>query len=87
MGDLAVPPASRVSLAALSRLDAKIGATQNRIATGKRVNRPTDNPAAFFTASALSARLTTARKAAFSGRSLAYHPRCLRAMRTPACSP
>src|SRR5690606_34702985 len=38
-------------------------------------------------ARALSARLTTARKAAFSGRSLAYHPRCLRAIRTPAGSP
>ena len=34
-----------------------------------------------------SARLTTARKAAFSGRSLAYQPRCLRAMRTPCGSP
>jgi K(+)-stimulated pyrophosphate-energized sodium pump len=35
----------------------------------------------------LSARTTTWRKASFSGRSLAYQPRCLRAMRRPCCSP
>ena len=37
--------------------------------------------------SAVSARFTTARNAMFSGRSFAYQPRCLRAMRTPDCSP
>src|SRR5687768_12186289 len=35
--------------------------------------------------STVSARFTTARKAEFSGRSFAYQPRCLRAMRTPDC--
>ena len=46
----------RSNLLALQKLTADIGRAQTRLATGRKVNSPTDNPAAFFTASALNAR-------------------------------
>jgi flagellin-like hook-associated protein FlgL len=49
----------RTSLYALQRIAADIAAAQTRLATGKRVNTALDNPAAFFTASSLSARAST----------------------------
>lgn len=48
--------AVRTNLIALQRISSDIGRVQNRLATGKRVNSPSDDPAAFFTASALNAR-------------------------------
>ena len=48
--------AVRTNLIALQRISSDIGRVQNRLATGKRVNSPTDDPAAYFTASALNAR-------------------------------
>jgi flagellin-like hook-associated protein FlgL len=46
----------RANLLALQRITADIAQAQQRLATGKRVNSAADNPASFFTASALSAR-------------------------------
>ncbi len=48
--------AVRSNLIALQRISSDIGRVQHRLATGKRVNSPTDDPAAYFTASALNAR-------------------------------
>lgn len=48
--------AVRTNLLALQRLATDIGRVQVRLATGKRVNSPSEGPAAFFTASALNAR-------------------------------
>jgi flagellin len=48
--------AVRTNLIALQRIAGEMGRVQNRLATGKRVNTPTDDPAAYFTASALNAR-------------------------------
>jgi hypothetical protein len=48
--------AVRTNLLALQSLAADISRVQVRLATGKRVNSPAENPAAFFTASALNAR-------------------------------
>lgn len=48
--------AVRTNLIALQRISSDMGRVQNRLATGKRVNSPTDDPAAYFTASALNAR-------------------------------
>ena len=48
--------AVRTNLIALQRISSDIGRVQHRLATGKRVNSPSDDPAAYFTASALNAR-------------------------------
>jgi flagellin len=48
--------ASRSSLFALRDIAAAIQVTQNRLATGKKVNTALDNPASFFTAAALNSR-------------------------------
>jgi len=48
--------AVRTNLIALQKLASDIGRVQNRLATGKRVNSPSENPAAYFTAAALNAR-------------------------------
>jgi flagellin len=55
MGD-GLSAAVRANLIALQRLASDIGRGQNRLATGKKINTPSDGPAAYFTASALSAR-------------------------------
>jgi flagellin-like hook-associated protein FlgL len=46
----------RQNLLALQSTAALLGTTQNRLATGKKVNSALDNPTNFFTASALSSR-------------------------------
>src|SRR5262245_4170068 len=48
--------ATRQNLAALQMIADQLDATQARLASGKRVNGAFDNPSAFFTSSALSAR-------------------------------
>lgn len=48
--------AVRTNLITLQRLASDITRVQNRLATGKRVNTPSDDPTAYFTASALNAR-------------------------------
>src|SRR5436190_451141 len=46
----------RQNLLALQSTAALLSTTQNRLATGKKVNSALDNPSNFFTSSALSAR-------------------------------
>src|SRR5262245_13613909 len=46
----------RQNLLALQNTASLLGVTQNRLATGKKVNSALDNPTSFFTSSALSAR-------------------------------
>ena len=46
----------RQNLLALQNTASLLGTTQNRLATGKKVNSALDNPTNFFTSSALSAR-------------------------------
>jgi hypothetical protein len=48
--------AVRSNLLALQRLAGDIDRVQHRLATGRRINSPSDGPAAYFTASALNAR-------------------------------
>src|ERR1700674_5580501 len=48
--------AVRQNLIALQNTASLQATTQNRLATGKKVNSALDNPTSFFTASALSAR-------------------------------
>jgi flagellin len=55
MGD-GLSAAVRANLIALQRLASDIGRGQNRLATGKNVNTPSEGPTAYFTASALNAR-------------------------------
>ena len=55
MGD-GLSAAVRANLIALQRLASDIGRVQNRLATGKQVDSPSEGPAAYFTASALNAR-------------------------------
>jgi flagellin-like hook-associated protein FlgL len=51
-----VSPAARSALSALASMQAQIDSVQTRLATGKRVNNPTDNPTAYFLAVGLSSR-------------------------------
>jgi flagellin len=46
----------RQNLLALQNTASLLGTTQNRLATGKKVNSALDNPTNFFTSSALAAR-------------------------------
>src|SRR5262245_23272160 len=46
----------RQNLLALQNTASLLGITQNRLATGKKVNSALDNPTSFFTSSALSSR-------------------------------
>jgi hypothetical protein len=46
----------RQNLLALQNTASLLGATQNRLATGKKVNSALDNPTNFFTSSALASR-------------------------------
>src|SRR5262249_10076894 len=48
--------AVRSNLIALQRLAGDIDRVHHRLATGRRINSPSDGPAAYFTASALNAR-------------------------------
>jgi flagellin len=58
MERLLLSPAVRATLSSLREISRSLAETQNRLATGKRVNSAFDNPVAFFTASALDARAT-----------------------------
>jgi flagellin len=55
-GGAPLSAAVRTNLLALQKLAAEIQRTNIRLSTGRRVNAPTDDPAAYFTASALNAR-------------------------------
>ena len=54
--DVTLSTSARTSIRALQQISEQITATQRRLATGKRVATAFDDPAAFFTASALNAR-------------------------------
>lgn len=54
MSGIILSQGSRSVLASLQNTAAQLGATQNRLATGKRVNSALDNPNAFFTSQSLS---------------------------------
>ncbi len=56
MGDIALGAAARQSLASLQSIASQMGVIQKRLATGKRVNGPADDPAAYFTSMGLSTR-------------------------------
>ncbi len=56
---IAITANVRASLLALNEISDQLAAAQKRVATGKRVNGPIDDPAAFFTASSLSTRAAT----------------------------
>jgi flagellin len=56
MSDVILSSAARASVIALQNIASLMQVSQKRIATGRRVNVPSDDPAAFFTASALSSR-------------------------------
>lgn len=56
MPDTFLSAASRRNILALQRIGERIGKTQYRLATGRKVNTAIDNPASFFTASALRDR-------------------------------
>jgi flagellin-like hook-associated protein FlgL len=56
MDEIVIGAATRTSLFALQDVTSKMTRVQARLATGKRVNGPIDDPAAFFTASSLNAR-------------------------------
>src|SRR4051812_38556306 len=53
---IAVSGSTRAGLLALQMVSSQIDQVQTRLATGKRVNSAYDDPAAFFTSSALNAR-------------------------------
>jgi flagellin-like hook-associated protein FlgL len=56
MADIALSSGARSTLLSLTSMQAQIDALQNRLASGKKVNSPLDNPTAYFTAANLSAR-------------------------------
>src|SRR5262249_42992492 len=54
--DITLSAGVRQNLLALQNTASLLSTTQNRLATGKKVNTALDNPTNFFTSSALSAR-------------------------------
>ena len=56
MADILLSAATRSSLFALSSVQSQMTTLQTRLATGKRVNQPTDNPINFFLAAELNGR-------------------------------
>ena len=50
MSDITLSPAARLTLTALTSMQSQIGVVQNRLASGKRVNQPIDNPTSYFLA-------------------------------------
>jgi flagellin-like hook-associated protein FlgL len=56
MGDVVLSPAMLAAVSSLSAIQAQMTAVQTRLATGKRVNSPADDPNAYFTAQNLSSR-------------------------------
>jgi flagellin-like hook-associated protein FlgL len=58
MSDIVLSPGVRQNLLALQDTANLLSITQNRLATGKKVNSALDNPANFFTSQALDTRAT-----------------------------
>lgn len=57
--DVSLSAASRTALLALTGIQSDMGKFQLRLATGKRVNSPIDDPNAYFLSQSLSARAAT----------------------------
>ncbi len=56
MADIALSQGVRQNLLSMQKTVDLMGRTQNRLATGKKVNSALDNPSNFFTASGLNRR-------------------------------
>jgi flagellin len=56
LGDISLSKAVRSNLLSLQNTSAMMGKTQDRLATGNKVNSALDNPTNFFTASSLNSR-------------------------------
>jgi hypothetical protein len=56
MSDFTLSPAARLTLTALTSMQSQVGALQNRLASGKRVSQPIDNPTSYFLAAGLAGR-------------------------------
>ena len=56
---VAISAAARSGVLALSNIKDQISAVQTRLASGKRVNSPIDDPAAYFLAANLTSRSST----------------------------
>lgn len=56
MNDVGLTASSRVAITQLSSIQSQIDSVQGRLATGKRVNSPIDNPAAYFLSEGLKSR-------------------------------
>lgn len=59
MGDVILSPAMLSAVSSLNAIQSQMTALQTRLATGKRVNSPADDPNAYFTAQSLNARATS----------------------------
>jgi flagellin len=59
MSDVFLSGATRASITALQQISHRMDVLQARLASGKRVNSPSDDPAAFFASTAMSARAAT----------------------------
>ena len=56
--EISLGAGARATLASLNSIQSQANVLQMRLATGKRVNSPLDNPAAFFLAQSLTSRAT-----------------------------
>jgi len=59
MGDVILSPAMLSAVSSLNAIQSQMTAAQTRLATGKRVNAPMDDPNAYFTAQNLNARASS----------------------------
>jgi flagellin-like hook-associated protein FlgL len=59
MSNVLLSAGARTALSSLNSIQSEMNVLQKRLATGKRVNSPIDNPSAFFLAASLSGRATT----------------------------
>src|SRR5438132_1276770 len=59
VGNIPMSSAARSGVLALSGIKDQIATLQTRLSTGKRVNSPLDDPAAYFLSSDLTTRSTT----------------------------
>jgi flagellin-like hook-associated protein FlgL len=59
MGDVILSPAMLSAVSSLTAIQAQMAEVQTRLATGKRVNSPSDDPNAYFTAQSLSSRASS----------------------------
>ena len=56
MGEYVLSVGARHSVHELQKINAQVAVLQRQLSTGRKVNDPTDNPAAFFTSASLKSR-------------------------------